>query len=1619
MQWTQKIRGQAAPEKNAAGQLATVRRTQRPVHSSGKRKAGRFRLILQGSMACIAGAVMQAKAIDIADVPLSDTLSSIPNVLLMLDDSGSMGFDTLTKRHYSYCAYTHAKLPALIDDVNLDDYLDSSVVSDELSGQSGDKAVCFYHNKNFTGQANCFDGSAATLSSASQNQWESVELRLGYAVKVFKESNYEGSSSTGAAIDIVASRYDMPATFGNQIESFQLYRTHEHPSPKTKPVCFYEHANFEGRQTCYASSGYSGQGASQPNKWSSVKIQAGYAVRVYKGSSRSGASTTLNTSQTYLDDGFNDEIESFTLMAAAANPANKSICFYENALYTGAKTCYTGSRGQVGDKANRWSSVEVPDGMNVRLFKGSRYRGDYIDVSADAPLLTGAGFSNEVESFQINRSHTAPYVSAYRYRTHDCPTEINTGNFYPGLTLDYNRVINIHLGNLNLREEYTLEGEHGPLNNIDYFETEGGDWRIFSRDFNTVYYDPDATYAPWTPSYSNASFTAARHDGEGADIIPSKPSTIDLTGSLYVLASDDAGFSETNAAGNRTAPNQKKANYTTGANGLIDGWDNHVIYQINSSHIARWRVTFEYADDHIGPRVRRKVDRLSDITNAAEVARTQQNFANWFEYGRRRYHVANTALADLLGNSPNYRYAYGLINDSSLPRAPADNSDLASHTADILDYHLQNYQPFAGGTPLREALHRAGYYFRETGDDAPVTEACQQNYTLLFTDGYWHQGFSSGVVSDDDGDGYALTLADVATYHYANDLRPDLDNRVFASTDNPAVHQHMVTIPVSFGLQGLLTDSNADGWPDSSGIQLQASDDWGDPFAGQAQKVDDLWHAAWNSRGEYISAANPTELIKRLSNSLALVSSRIGSRARSIVNSTSLSKDGFLYQGTYNTDDWTGNLQAFSRDASGQILPTPAWDAAKQLASSSASRVVLTLDTNSAGVTRGAAFTKNTLSTDYREKLAVNREELGIVGGADAFADTLIDYIRGDSGEEGGTPQTSWTFCASENNTCTVPEETTVRFGKNDSWYSQVVSGSVPCTQTFFGDPLSGVVKQCEYAVTSGYGLRPRNSLLGDIIHSEPVYVGRPSLFLNDTAYQSFASRHASRKEMVYVGANDGMLHGFNALTGKEELAYVPRTLANQLYRLADSDYSHRYFVDGTVTVGDACIGSTNCTWKTIATGSLGAGGRAVYALDVSDPSTFTESNASGVAQWEFSSADDGDLGYSLGRPLLVKLATGRWAVIVANGYNSDSGEAILFVLDAQTGQPLTAGGKLSTGSGDTATPNGLSSPTAVDTDQDGDVDAVYAGDLRGNLWKFDLSHTDASKWGVPYQASSTPLPLFAGGSDTPITTAPQVGRHPDEPGYMVYFGTGKYLELTDNSAVGQATQSLYGIWDDNRAASAFTAAIAPDDLLEQTITEEVSLYPNDTNSDGLHNGLDAAVQIRLTSRNQICWKDCTAGASAHRGWRMPLELAGNNRGERQVTNALLQKGRIIFVTWLPSADTCTPDGTSWLMELSARDGSALQVTPFDLNGDGKIDGDDVDYSEAVDGSSESYCTAGDCLSPSGLKFQKKVQSPVLAKCGNGNCKYLSTSDGTVEKTADRSVVNLQGRQSWRLLDSN
>lgn len=613
-------------------------------------------------------------------------------------------------------------------------------------------------------------------------------------------------------------------------------------------------------------------------------------------------------------------------------------------------------------------------------------------------------------------------------------------------------------------------------------------------------------------------------------------------------------------------------------------------------------------------------------------------------------------------------------------------------------------------------------------------------------------------------------------------------------------------------------------------------------------------------------ASDPATLNSAFDTIFSDILSKTGASSSAATNSTSLSSNSHIYQARFNSGDWSGQLLSTAISTSG-VLGTVAWDAGDLLKSPTASaRKIITYSRDSKdGIPFQWADVNGLTDTTQADILNSNG-----LGAADGQGQKRLNYLRGDASEE----------------------------------------------------KPSGIFRERS------------TSKLGDIINSTPFFLGKPDAGHAESemvGYTAFRTANSGRASVIYAGANDGMLHGFNAASGVEEIAYVPGAIYDELSDLTDTTYgagaSHRYFVDGSPMIADANLGNdATPAWKTVLTGGYNAGGQGYYALDVTNATDFSEANADNLVLWEFTDEDDADMGYSFNQPTLnrltnqsaqiARMADGRWALIVGNGYNnseadgnaSSTGHASLFILflDGGTDGDWTDTGdyvKIDTMVGSTTTPNGLSTPRPIDTDGDGRIDAIYAGDLYGNMWKFDVSASTSGSWGRAYGATPLFTATDSSGKAQPITTAPVVTLAPGGH-YLVGFGTGVYLGLSDvTNADGQ---TYYAVLDTGSAV----AATAPprSNLQAQTVLSTPTV-----DIDGL--GL---VETRITSENTVDY-------ATKKGWYMDLP----DTGERVAFNPILRDGRFVFTTLVPDTGVCSAGGSGWIMELDYLTGGALENSPF------------------------------------------------------------------------------------------
>ncbi len=694
----------------------------------------------------------------------------------------------------------------------------------------------------------------------------------------------------------------------------------------------------------------------------------------------------------------------------------------------------------------------------------------------------------------------------------------------------------------------------------------------------------------------------------------------------------------------------------------------------------------------------------------------------------------------------------------------------------------------------------------------------------------------------------------------------------------------------------------------------------------------------WDKNGDgvpdnYFLVTNALTLKDQMSAAFNEILQNTGAAAAAAVNSGSVGTNTRIYQAVFKSQTWEGFLYSFKVTSTGAIDTSSGaeWEASSKLPTNPASRKIFTIGSEASFTPK--SFDWTTISTDSIRSTQLDANS--------SNAQCILQYLRGDRTYEVGN------------------------------------SGGSACGN-----------------FSSQFRLRA-DSRLGDIIDSAPNFVGPPSYDYSDTLeskpYSAFAVANKSRTNALYVGANDGMLHAFNAdigssSGGSELFAFIPSPVFKNLYKLADAtNYpgNHQYYVDGSPTTGDVFYGNA---WHTVLVGGLNKGGQGIYALDITDPSSFGTSKV----LWEFTDKQDSDLGYTFSQPVIARLNNGKWAAIFGNGYNnvnsdatdtvqSTTGHAVLYIVDIQNGTLIR---KIDTGAGSTGLPNGLASVAVIDNNGDVNADYVYAGDLLGNMWKFDLTDTtSASNWKVAYTVAGKPTPLFIAKDSSnnlqPITSRPEVIRGPNGQGMTVLFGTGKWLEYTDKTVVPSKPQSFYGLYDTNTGSNT-DLILSRASLGAQTILSETAI---------------GTQTKRTTSKNP-------AGVN---GWYMDLiPPSGTYAGERVVASPVVRNGLVFFITLFPqSSDPCGTGGLSWLMALGAQTGQESTLPVIDVNGDGKLDALDLDSGGAMLGGASAAGTN-------------------ILSIGNGTAEALNPDDSCQlgqQCTIPNTVKDLRlGRQSWHQL---
>ena len=912
------------------------------------------------------------------------------------------------------------------------------------------------------------------------------------------------------------------------------------------------------------------------------------------------------------------------------------------------------------------------------------------------------------------------------------------------------------------------------------------------------------------------------------------------------------------------------------------------------------------------PRGTRRADCVAQA-GVCTYAEEMTNFSNWYTYYHTRMQMMKTATGQAFTTlGGNYRVGFAQLTTLK-GNGYNGNVDMLPAVFTGTDRSTWYSKLYAAnpnsGTPLRESLAAIGKMYASTTNGV-ISYPCQQNYTIVTTDGYWNKASytgGDGTVNNDNTENTARfctkangcydgisspaespSLSDVALHWYNGgsststiSLRPDLEPSVASvgivptTASDPNSHLHMTTFTLGLGISGymayekdydknplvtgdfykLITRASGCSWNSGSTYV------WPDPKGDTQTAVDDLWHAGVNGHGKYFSARDPAAVVSGLSEALLSMSIRNGAASAAATSTPNVSQqDNDIYSATFTTGKWYGELFNQKIDpTNGNVLNNVNWLSTNtlglQVAASADTRTIKMLDVGSGALKNFDYAAMSTLEKSWFNNKGSGMSQFGGLSGADqAIANTgdnLVKWMRGQQQYADGN-----IYRAYEPSPATQPGN-----------YSGAWNAGIPI-------------------------------VLGDIDTAKPAYLRKPTKNYTTSGYSSFVAAQATRQPVVFAAANDGMLHAFDGSNGVELWAYAPRITMPKLYKQAAVDYgmNHQFTVDGSPEIGDVQIGGA---WKTVLVAGLNAGGRGYYALDVTDP-------ANPVGLWEFCAdstlcaKNDPDLGLSYGNPQFGYWGN-KWVVMVTSGYNnipgtdginSGDGKGYLYVIDVANGTVLR---KISTSTGSTGTPAGLAKLTAITSNPQTDpkITYVYGGDNEGNLFRFDF--TDPGFSSIPV------VKMAALGNGQPITTRPDVSLCSIGSAGLtrvVLVGTGRLLGVSDSTTVD--TQSVYVVKDTGTALG---------------------------NLNGHASMVKRTLSVMLSGKYGTTTEPVDFSQASVNGWYSDFTL---NAGERVNLDPKIVFGTATVVTNRPtSASACSVGGTAYNYQFdlcASTTGSATQI---------------------------------------------------------------------------------------------
>ncbi len=972
-------------------------------------------------------------------------------------------------------------------------------------------------------------------------------------------------------------------------------------------------------------------------------------------------------------------------------------------------------------------------------------------------------------------------------------------------------------------------------------------------------------------------------------------------------------------------------------------------------------------------------------------AAERQNIANWRASHLDRISAAKTGLSGAFASqADNFRLAYTDINGS--PNTMKDFGVAKSAFFSWLDDRTPS-----GGTPLRTALNNAGKYYQNTANSGPwgsnpsappVGEtsashlSCRRSYTLMITDGFYTDGAPSSVGNVDGTKGtkytHALdstktyqytpgdttdarnkgksdnpngtggasdTLADIALKYWATDLHPAANDNGKGDASDPPFWQNMTSYMVSFGAPGSMTNAQVA----SAKIGNLA---WATPITNTVTTIDDMRHAAHNGGGDFLTVTDAEQFSTDLGNVIGSIASQQFSQAGVAASAVTLTAGTKKFVPYFTSGTWWGNVQMVNLTANGDSSGI-AWQ-------------VIATDPNGqpTGVTTlPTPGSRNIVVWVDGSKQAVDFNYTNITAG--------VNNLRGTNAN------------------------------------MQMSNAVTPDMVDF----LRGV------RTKEGNGLRKRQAVLGDIVNATPAFIKNntnpqyeklPATTPGLSGYAAYMTGKAARTEgVLFVGANDGMLHAFGEgagaqVGGREVFAYVPRSVLGKLESLTSTGYTyaHTFTVDGPLSETDAYVTTPNLTsggsstgWRNIVLGTTGAGAKSVFALNASSPLGMNNK----AVLWEINpdpafpvlagntTTSFQELGNVLSPVQSGITVSGDWVTIFGNGYDSKSGKASLFIVETGSGKLLK---QITT---DATTGNGLGGVRLVLNSKQ-QIIGAYAGDLKGRVWKFDLSSATSAGWGLGNGGTAL-FTALSGATPLPITAAPAVLERTDQssylPSYLVSVATGKLFEAGD-PAVTTPTQAAYGLWDRKPFGSSGSDTINETDLegLKASLVT-VGIDPatgNTINAGGITNFYTVAFSNPAVT--QINW-------TARRGWKLNLDVFAGQRG----IYPLQMQGDVVKI------DTVAPQPSTSSCQASSSNALSFYINPLtgvcrgggtlDTNADGKIDTNDANvcaYTSLADGMDVVLTILDSTGADTGIKDVQNSSGHIKVRTGNDPPKQDCTN---------------------------